>query len=203
MQPIWDRAVVINLPSRKDRFKRVRRRLAEAGLHAEIVPGVNTLAGDVVPNEWPGVAGAYGCMLAHVREYERALADGVQSLLMLEDDVVFTQDFGLRLSECVADLPADWQMFYFGVNHMRPSIPVTDRIHRVVCGYTTHAFVIREAAIGIALDDNLLKIGAIDMTLAEVQKRLPCYSASPALATQEVGFSDICGTIKDYSACIR
>ncbi|WP_172683368.1 glycosyltransferase family 25 protein, partial [Verrucomicrobium spinosum] len=41
--------------------------------------------------------GAWGCLLSHARVLAEAIADGIENVLILEDDVVFQPDAGSLL----------------------------------------------------------------------------------------------------------
>ena len=48
------------------------------------------------PSWWPAGPGAWGCLRSHLRIFEDALMDGVDRLLVLEDDVCFVPDLAAR-----------------------------------------------------------------------------------------------------------
>jgi glycosyl transferase family 25 len=103
--------LLINLPRSTDRRKRMEQRLAALGLAYEVLPAVDGRArwdelktsvdlhafqrhagSDVLPGE-------IGCYHSHLQAWQRLVSSDAQVLLVLEDDMVFHDDFleALRL----------------------------------------------------------------------------------------------------------
>jgi hypothetical protein len=62
-----------------------------------------------------GSLGAHGCFLSHLGVIERACADGLDAVLILEDDCSFTSGVAARLRAINSELNnADWSFFYGG-----------------------------------------------------------------------------------------
>lgn len=97
--------LLINLPRSVDRRTRMERRLASMGLDYQILPAVDGrerwddlrnsvdvkaferhAGSDVLPGE-------IGCYHSHLQAWQRLIASDAQVLLVLEDDVVFHNDF--------------------------------------------------------------------------------------------------------------
>lgn len=107
----FERVVVVNLPSRRDRRRGTERELARIGhpRGAAFFPAIRPAeAGGF------GSVGEHGAYLSHLAVWRAAL--GARSLLVLEDDVAFVPDFAARAG-LVAELPEEWDVFYGG--HMQ------------------------------------------------------------------------------------
>jgi glycosyl transferase, family 25 len=112
---LFGQAYVINLATRTDRRGEMTGELRKVGLSWED-PGV-TLFAAARPSELKGfhTLGAHGCYLSHVGVLERAIAEGRDTVLILEDDCSFTSGFAVRLPALSAALHgADWSVFYGG-----------------------------------------------------------------------------------------
>lgn len=152
----FSRVVVINCPHRPDRLERVvahLQKFADMG-KVEIVRGV---VGDWVtcPADWNSGAGAWGCLrthqrviedFIHVRDDREQMA--LDSLLVLEDDVVFADDALARLEEFMEVVPDDWGQIYLGGQHRSSFMPTTFAC--CVVGRSvnrTHAYAVHARAI--------------------------------------------------------
>lgn len=113
--------LLINLPQSTDRLDRMQTRLQALGLSyevleavdgrvhwSELLPTVDVLAfehhvgRDVLPGE-------IGCYHSHLLAWQRFLESDANTLLVLEDDMVFADDFAQALSISLAG-SAHWDM---------------------------------------------------------------------------------------------
>ena len=97
--------LLINLPRSTDRRARMAQRLAALGLDYDILPAVDGRArfDELLPSvDVPAferhvgrdlLPGEVGCYHSHLQAWQRLLASQAQVLLVLEDDVVFHDDF--------------------------------------------------------------------------------------------------------------
>lgn len=116
----FDRICIINLPQRADRRRAVTRELQRQGV---VVDGARVRFFAAVRPEGPGdfpSTGARGCFLSHLQVLRQAWADGVQRLLVLEDDVMFCAEMALAhtLSDELAH--GNWHLAYAG--HVQPAL---------------------------------------------------------------------------------
>jgi hypothetical protein len=114
-ETVFDRIAVISLTSRTDRRREVASELARL----ELRPGVGKVRffDAVRPSEAAGfpTIGARGCFLSHLTLLEESARTGVQSLLILEDDVGFVEHIDDRMRRvCAALLQDEWSVFYGG-----------------------------------------------------------------------------------------
>jgi GR25 family glycosyltransferase involved in LPS biosynthesis len=57
--------------------------------------------------------------MSHVRAVQDAMMDGVETLCLLEDDVVFHPKAGAMLVRLLRELPDDWDQVYLGGQHLK------------------------------------------------------------------------------------
>jgi len=102
---------VINLARAPERRKHITAELAKAGVDYQLIEGIDgrdldmadpALVAPSLLTRYPFPAGVAGCALSHLRAYEAILADGLDSALVLEDDVVLPADLG-HLIDSVSD----------------------------------------------------------------------------------------------------
>jgi GR25 family glycosyltransferase involved in LPS biosynthesis len=129
--------VVISLPRRQD-----RRGLLTIPFDHEFF---DALDGHRIPMRegWESGRGAHGCCLSHCHVLARALSDGVQTLFVMEDDVVFAPNFLAQFRLLLRRLPSDWEGLLLGGQHATAPVPVCQKVVRVVRSYRTHAYLAR------------------------------------------------------------
>lgn len=112
---LFDRIAIINLPERTDRQRQMARELQRMGLDFSS-PGV-TLFPAVKPadaGEFPS-RGARGAYLSHLQVLQQARRDGVQRLLVMEDDLVIDARLPSALPKLARDLAhKSWSLLYIG-----------------------------------------------------------------------------------------
>lgn len=197
----FDRAVVISLVRRADRLAAFQDRLAVAwpGQAVQVFQAVDGER-EAVPEGWRGTAGAWGCARSHGRVVERALADGVERLLVLEDDATFMPRFAERLAGL--RIPAMCQQLYLGGEHLLPPEPGPAGLVRGRNVNRCHAYAILGRPALETIRDHLRWDPAtwaaahnVDHQLGILHEtgRVEVYAADPWLCGQAAGRSDIDG----------
>ena len=119
------RVVVINLKSRPDRRAEMAEQFGRIGLGFDS-PGVHLFEA-TKPDAAAGFSslGARGCFLSHLAVLREALAQQVESVLILEDDLNFCDDFERRFSSLAQALRSrTWGMLY-GSYLLDPPLPAS------------------------------------------------------------------------------
>lgn len=144
-------------------------------------------------------AGAWGLLASMTAVIERALAEGWQSLLVLEDDVLWHRDTLSLFDHCVAEAPPDWQILQLGAMQLHWGSDWiswhSDHLYR--CGGSSigaHAFGIRRSVMPLLLErcrgrDLPFDIGALHSAKRAFADR--CFTAFPNLVIQDAGDSEI------------
>ena len=202
----FDRICIINLPERADRRREVTRELArlDVAVDGERVRFIAGIRPDG-PGDFPSI-GARGCYLSHLKTLKQAQADGVQRLLVLEDDVMFTPAMREAAPLAEAIRGEGWQLAYPG--HVQPPLPGPLRWERtdapLVCA---HCYAVQGSALPLIVDDLEACLarpaghpdggamhfdGALTM-LRQARPDLVTLLASRSLAGQRSSRSDIIG----------
>lgn len=149
------------------------------------------------PAPWRFGQGAYQHFRAMQEVVRRAKAAGRRSLLWVEDDLILGENFGDLLEH--AELPPDWDIFYFGANHSKAHVEgAGDHIIRVKGSLTTHMVAFRDTVFDAILA--LRPTAVIDELIARVlHPRYRTYALWPNEARQRAGLSHLWGVRVDYS----
>ncbi len=205
---MFDRTIVLNIDSREDRLAdfRLRSKAVDWDAIADICPAperVSAVDGEASrrrPGWYHCSLGTWGCLCSHVEAFRAAIRDGVGSLLILEDDAVFCEDFAGRLRRFADMVPNDWDQVYLGGQHLQQVRQPPEDIGRgIVKCYNvnrTHAHAIR----GPAMADVLKVITEghvnlpVDHQLGRFHKHQNVYAPVEWLVSQAAGVSDITNT---------
>ena len=158
--------------------------------------------------------GELGLVLTNINIIKEAKEKNYNSILILEDDVVFKENANEMFSKVVNNVPDDWEYLFFGGNHVGGFRPVSDGVVRLGGSYAIHACGIKESSYDIMIQHLEHKIDlsiknakiekpkksiAADFFLADLQKVLNTYCFLPHMAWQKDGHSDIQGSYMDYN----
>lgn len=195
---MFDRIVLINLDKRTDRLGAFKAKISPyPSLHNYV--RYRAVHGDTVtvPGHFISGGGAWGCRQTHLRVLEDALMDGIETLLVFEDDVRFVPNFEGKLKKFLSMVPDDWEgLMLGGQNHGPTDPPATgiDGVVRSVNTQRTHAYAVRGAE---PLRD-LYRLWArcdrhIDHWFGQWQQRHQVYQPTEFLCGQDATTSDISG----------
>jgi glycosyl transferase family 25 len=129
----FDHTYVINLAERVDRRKRIERELRKFGFELNESDDTQTSFSNKV-SLFPGIKfesarsfsspGFRGSIASHHGILEMAKSKGLSNVLVLEDDVRFKSIKSEIVQEIVAQIPAEWDVIYFG--YLRPRLNSID-----------------------------------------------------------------------------
>jgi hypothetical protein len=206
---IFDRIYCINLDRRKDRLELFQEETKRWGLEGiRRYPGMD---GNDLPERYKGTRkfprSAIGLVMTNIKILEECLSDQVSSVLILEDDVVFTPRMR-SAGEILGGLPENWDSLYLGGNHnshkgVSPPKKVSDGLCKIHHTFSTHAVGFKGDFIQKVLDRIRRVDSPLDVAYTDLQKIHNFYCFYPALAVQRSGYSDIQNQTMDYSKWIK
>ena len=121
----FDEIYVINLDDRQDRWRSVTSELRKANINKyKRLPAVKINAQDFqnLPStaydrfqekDTGYIEGSMGCKLSHLACIKEAKANNYDKILILEDDVIITEDANLKFNKVLTQLNK-WDMLYLG-----------------------------------------------------------------------------------------
>lgn len=111
----FDRIAIIHLPERTDRLQALRGELARVGL--DIGSSKVSIPATPMPQDANGFPsrGVYGNFLSHLDIIQRAYDDDLESVLVLEDDAIFSRRFNRMQPVLAESLRANaWDEAFIG-----------------------------------------------------------------------------------------
>lgn len=200
MKNFFSRVVIINLKRRADRRERLSAHLDEIGWPFVEPVWFEAIDASLVPTPpgWSAGGGAWGCMQSHRQVLEWAIMDGVESLLVLEDDVFFAPQFVERVRAFLAGVPDDWEQVMLGGQYVNrdgalsrkevaPGVELVSGCER------THAYAVRGQFMRELYAKWCAASGHCDHVMGPFQKGRRVYAPLEFLAGQAEGRSDISG----------
>jgi GR25 family glycosyltransferase involved in LPS biosynthesis len=203
----FNKTFCINLDRRKDRWEEC---LTEFNKHN--LGGIERFVA-IDGNDLPQVNSGFvtpsrlALVLTNVDILEKAIQENYQSILILEDDIEFTDEVS-NISEYFKFLPEDWDMLYFGGNHnqhmgIAPPKIINEKVCKLHYTFSTHCVAINKKAFTTILNRLKKCDNALDVIYVDLQNTLNTYSFYPMIATQRVSFSDIENRLTDYKWLIK
>lgn len=202
LQNYFDKIYCINLKRRPDRRAQAEAEFAKFGIVVEFVDAVD---GNDLP-EPTAISkdgtkltrGEVGCILSHLKIVQLAKEQNLKNYLVLEDDVEFCYDFNQVLPQFIRQLPINFDMIYFGGNHVENYALIMPNIAKINNTFTTHAIGVNHTAYDKLIEVLTPCTEKADISIASLHKAMNCYVFRPHLAWQRQGFSDILNEQTDY-----
>ena len=181
----------INLDRRADRWERMQTELARHGI--DDVRRFSARDGNalILPSHWKHTAGAYGCLLSHLAVVQEANKLGHESVLIFEDDAVLDPEFQTKFASFVAELPADWDMLYFGALHKDQPARISEHLSRITKANSTYAYALKRTVFEAFVELNERAGDVLDNNAYVLQERFNCYCFMPNLAWVQAEYSDV------------
>lgn len=205
----FDKVFCINLDRREDRMLMAEKELKKFNIEFERFSAVdgNTLVKEDYTTNPNIPVGHIGCTLSHARLISICKERGYKKVLILEDDVIFSDNFEINFADYVKEIPKNWDMFYLGGNHnfhMGQKLRmVSKHIGKCHSTFSTHAYAISENMFDEAIEVLSKGEKQVDVYYSEIQKRRHIYTIYPGIANQRADYSDILNENVDYSKIIK
>jgi len=199
----FDGIFCINLDRRPDRWDEASREFESVAIKAERFPAIDgaALTGSFRVRFFGFRAARLGIIRSISNLIRTARDRKMRSVLIFEDDVVFSPGFEEAFARAFRDLPANWAGFWLAGNHRIEPTPVTDSLARIRKTYSCHAFAIRDILFEPALrrlESPFLRKPS-DVVFAKLQAEWPCYAITPGIAFQRASHSDIEDGLMNYA----
>ncbi len=201
----FDRIYCIHLPHQTDRMEHIRSELKKINVNVDrdvtFVHASPPARDFSMSNFARNSVGEFGCNLSQITAVVRAIKDGAQRPLFIEDDIFFTDDATDRLDDFLHKVPHDWDILYFG-GHPRGDYTL---LHPNVAKVSLFSFAEAYSISGEFLfhffqhwADNISKPKApFDFILGNYASKVSSYCIHPIITKQVAGVSGISGKYED------
>jgi len=208
LNEFFGRVCYINLDKRPDRRKRMDQSLVINNISAVRMHATEgNLWGwkadkyNAPLRAFDGVAGGTSTQIAILR---KAVEDDIKSVLILEDDCEFVEQFSQKFDEWSENVPNDWDLLYLGgLNGKGKYVEgIEEHVVAVTEMMSTHAYAVSQKALKEVIDTMYggfpyLEESA-DGYLRILQNTMNAYAFNPPMVWQKADHSDIQGAHRDY-----
>jgi GR25 family glycosyltransferase involved in LPS biosynthesis len=209
----FDKAFCINLDRRTDRWEEVQPIFQRENIEIERFSACDGNKEFSLPIVEGGAASnaELGGAKSHMDVIIKAKELGLKNVLVFEDDVDLIPNINEEFSKVLEQIPNDWDMIYFGGNHVKSPQQVNDFVYKIYWTYAIQMYAVNSKFFDELinfLDDKIIKIlnnehtlqpsVAADYFMAQLHESKNCYVIRPHFTWQKEGFSDIQETITNY-----
>ncbi len=203
----FDRVYCIHLPNDQRRID-IQQQFSDVGIkHVQFIHARRPRGSFRMSNMRRGPVGEFGCSLSHIKAAVRALADGTERPLFLEDDVIFAPGAKQTMLDVIDELPKDWDILYMGGHPRGPVHQVSKSLVSIGAFSFAESYAIKREALLPWIDYWCDRAGQpsamVDIVLGEFASQHNGYCIYPTLTHQPIGVSQISGAQDDKSPCLR
>jgi GR25 family glycosyltransferase involved in LPS biosynthesis len=196
----FDKIFCINLDRRTDRWAKS---LEQFQRHSIRVERISAVDGSKTGGNGKLNPGQFGCSQSHASVLNTIIKEGLNRVLILEDDIEFAEDLNERFANTVSHIPERWDMLYLGASHREKPIVYNSVLAKVRRSFTTHAYAINDTS-SKAIINHIEKFNApVDVVYSELHRNGHSYVFSPHVAWQRPNYSDILRKHIDYSNLLK
>lgn len=196
---------VINLKERQDRKLHILNQLEKINCKEyTLFEGVN---GNLEKNNTRLKNGMFGLIKTYLKIYEDWSKSDKDDIMIIEDDCLFVDNFNIKFSEYINNVPSDWDMLYFGANHNyhigMKTTQINNKCIKLNNSYSAHCVLLKKHVF-IELINNIKNFSIEnDVMMANLQKKYNAYSSNELLATQIQSYSNIENKFVNYDWLIK
>lgn len=198
----FDKIYCVNLDTRPDRLEKVQKEFTRVGF--DDISRYSAINGKHVKHSSNLLNGEIGILQTHINIINNSIKENFKNVLIMEDDVCFTDEIN-KIEEYLKMVPEDWDMIYFGANHIsgKALVKINDKIVRLNHSFGLQCVAIKNTLFNKIIEETPKFEKQIDVYYAEWQNDINAYCFHPNIALQEIGFSDIQNKITNYDVFFK
>jgi len=140
---IFNKAYCINLLKRPEKKILAQEQFDKIGLSVEFIEAVDGT--DLPTNEYGLIGGYQGLNQTIINILNDAIENNYSGIRIIEDDIVFDDDFNSIFIENAQYIPENFSVLYFGCkSHLYSTPNIGGRIHYVHSAHLGHDFIIKK-----------------------------------------------------------
>ena len=191
-----DNVYLINMDKDTERLKEVTKICDKVGIKFQRFSGVKAsdlsqnILDKYIPEEIQkyGTNGMIGCGLSHLFIWQDAVKNNYKNILVLEDDVHFTDTFNEYIINALEEIPNDYDILYLGYKDLysceAPKDSSFNYIYKPYFPLLTHAMIISNKGLKKLLNLITKIDNHIDWSIANKKKDLIIYASKKKIINQ-------------------
>jgi len=194
----FDKVYCINLDRRPDRWENTLTELKKHNINNVI--RFSAVDGRELNEKCNLLNGEIGILKTHINLIQQCKNENIKSVLILEDDVVFTDEIK-NIDWYMSMIPDDWDFIYFGGNHDYGPLPKKLNNNILIA---KDVVALHCVAIKNTMFDSILNLipnmeAQVDVYYKQLQKMSNSFCITPNIAYQREGYSDIQNNFVNYN----
>lgn len=217
LNDFFDKIFVVNLERRPDRLHSFTNLANKIGFEFEVFPAVDGRNIDIngliegrplkiESNEFYKsidnyFLGQLGCILSHLRLLRYCKENNIKNVLILEDDVDFSDEFQSRFDNFNLNFDKEWDMIYFSGSLIKTSDEF-DSYSKLLSCHTTHSYAVNSSIYDYLIDklESGILSKPVDVVYSQLHSDIKSWILIPFLTYQSDGFSDIQNNFVSYDS---
>ena len=137
---IFENVHCINLDRRIDRWEKSASQLINVNITVDRFSAIEPDEGNEFLSK-----GEVGILLSNLEIIQKAKDNDYPHVVIFEDDVEFSYAFNELFPIYYSEVPSDWDMIYFGGNHVRGGTMISPHIMRMNGSYAIHSIIVKNS----------------------------------------------------------
>lgn len=146
-----------------------------------------------------GVDNTKACVLSHADALQTAINNGLESVLIVEDDIDFEPHFTSQLNSIIELLPDNWDALWLTTGFEQSDIPSHDWYRKIKGTWGAYAYVVRFRVMDLFIRELIKRKQPTDTTYRQLQGNIACFKPNIDLVGHLDGYSERMGVNAIYS----
>lgn len=136
---------------------------------------------------------------SHKSILEHSLSLGLESVLILEDDIDFCENFERNLALCMLELPEDWDGLHLGGYSPNGSLTnYSPMLHKSLATWGGYGYIVSKRVIPFLIETISDEKMPVDTYYARLMPKLNWFKTKEMMIKHLPGFSTIQNKVVDY-----
>lgn len=183
---LFKHVYVINLDKKGEYMDKMEELMNKYNILFERVDGIDpensTISNEYLslnPNGNISTVEEFSYLLSHIKALDMAIKNGYENILILEDNIVFHNDFSYLVSK-ITNVPKDWAILYLGCYHTS-TMHDNKNYYIAKNNIGSFAYAIKKEHYSDMITMLSKRHDTIKNTLLQIQKMKKCYALYPSL----------------------